>query len=121
MARESMSQAKRQEDKVAENGSNKMKWEGDHKGSFSQQQNKKPKVIRAYTAGTTKCGNSKRFSHQTRDCRTPVLRAKQRPSVAKQKVEVTYYECGMLGHYKSNYPMWKFQNRMNKYWRDKAL
>ncbi|GKB52255.1 reverse transcriptase domain-containing protein [Tanacetum coccineum] len=127
MARESMSQAKRQEDKVAENASNKRKWEGDPKGSSSQQQNKEPKVIRAHTAGTSnkegyagnlplcnkfkfhhtgpcvaKYGNCKRFGHQTRDCRTLVLRAKQRPSVVKQKAEVTCYECGMLGHYKSD-------------------
>ncbi|GKE41275.1 hypothetical protein Tco_1464680 [Tanacetum coccineum] len=51
MARESMSQIKRQEDKVAENTSNKRKWEGDHMGSFSQQQNKEPKMIRAHTTG----------------------------------------------------------------------
>ncbi|GKE74299.1 hypothetical protein Tco_1536340, partial [Tanacetum coccineum] len=47
MTCESMSQAKRQEDKVADNASNKRKWEGDHKGSSSQQQNKEPKAIRA--------------------------------------------------------------------------
>ncbi|GJR65275.1 hypothetical protein Tco_0011340 [Tanacetum coccineum] len=48
MARKSMSQAKRQEDKVAENASNKRKWEGNHKGSSSQQ-NKGHKVPRAHT------------------------------------------------------------------------
>ncbi|GJW35845.1 hypothetical protein Tco_0058765, partial [Tanacetum coccineum] len=37
MARESMSQAKQQDDKVAENTSNRRKWEGEHKGSSSQQ------------------------------------------------------------------------------------
>ncbi|GJX47013.1 putative reverse transcriptase domain-containing protein [Tanacetum coccineum] len=51
MARESMSQTKRYEDKVTENASNKRKWEGDHKGSSSQQQNKEPKVIRAHIVG----------------------------------------------------------------------
>nr|GFB63545.1 reverse transcriptase domain-containing protein [Tanacetum cinerariifolium] len=96
MARESMSQAKRQEDKVIENASNKRKWEGDHKGSFNQQHNKEPKVIRAHIDGPSnkkgyagnlplcnKCkfyptgpcvakyGNCKWFGHQTRDCRTP--------------------------------------------------
>ncbi|GKC87508.1 reverse transcriptase domain-containing protein [Tanacetum coccineum] len=50
-----------------------------------------------------------------------VLRAKQRPLVVKQKAKVTCYECGMLGHYKSNCPMCKFQNRVNKYWKEKAL
>ncbi|GJY14675.1 hypothetical protein Tco_0385097 [Tanacetum coccineum] len=51
MARESMSQTKRQKDKVAENAGNKRKWEGDHNGSFSQQQNKGNKVFRAHTTG----------------------------------------------------------------------
>ncbi|GJS24290.1 hypothetical protein Tco_0452922 [Tanacetum coccineum] len=36
MARESTSQIKQREDKIAENASNKRKWEGDHKGSSSQ-------------------------------------------------------------------------------------
>ncbi|GJW92828.1 putative reverse transcriptase domain-containing protein [Tanacetum coccineum] len=112
MACESMRQIKRQEDELAENTSNKRKWEGDHKGSSSQQQNKEPK---------TKCSNRKRFGHQTRDCRTPILRAKQRPSVAKQKAEVTCCECGMLGHYKSNCPMCKFPKHVNEYWKERAL
>ncbi|GKC75230.1 hypothetical protein Tco_1126004, partial [Tanacetum coccineum] len=51
MACESMSQIKWHEDKVAENTSKKRKWEGDHKGSSYQQQNKEPKVIRTHTAG----------------------------------------------------------------------
>ncbi|GJU01367.1 reverse transcriptase domain-containing protein [Tanacetum coccineum] len=108
MASESMSQTKQQKDKVVENARNKRKWEGNHNGISSQQQNKEPKCA-------VKCGNCKRFGHQTRECRTPVLRAKQRPSVAKQKAEVTCYECGELGHYKSDCPMWKFQNRVTKY------
>nr|GEV22118.1 reverse transcriptase domain-containing protein [Tanacetum cinerariifolium] len=37
MALKSMSQTKRQEEKVAENASNKRKWEGNHNGSSSQQ------------------------------------------------------------------------------------
>ncbi|GJY16707.1 reverse transcriptase domain-containing protein [Tanacetum coccineum] len=48
MARKSMSQTERQEDKVAENASNKRKWEGNHNGSSSQQ-NKGHKVPRAHT------------------------------------------------------------------------
>ncbi|GJU11254.1 putative reverse transcriptase domain-containing protein [Tanacetum coccineum] len=51
MARESMNQIKKQEEKIADDTSNKRKWEGDHKGSSSQQQSKEPKVIRAHTAG----------------------------------------------------------------------
>ncbi|GJT14921.1 hypothetical protein Tco_0873627 [Tanacetum coccineum] len=68
----------------------------------------------------TKCGNCKRFGHQTRDFRSPVLRPKQRPSVAKQIAEVTCHECGMLGHYKNDFPIWRCQNRVNKYWKEKA-
>ncbi|GJZ49918.1 reverse transcriptase domain-containing protein [Tanacetum coccineum] len=145
MARESMSQTKQQKDRVAENASNKRKWEGNHNGSSSQQQNKEHNVFRAHTAGPSnkedyvgnlplcnkckfhhtgscaeKCGNCKRRGHQTKDCRTPVLKAKQRPSVAKQKAEVTFYECGELGHYKRECPILKFQNRMDKYWKGKA-
>ncbi|GJY72873.1 hypothetical protein Tco_0477304 [Tanacetum coccineum] len=48
MARKSMSQTKREEDKVAENATNKRKWEGNHNGSLIQQ-NKGHKVPRAYT------------------------------------------------------------------------
>ncbi|GKA09299.1 hypothetical protein Tco_0688630 [Tanacetum coccineum] len=48
MARKSISQTKRQEDKVVENASSKRKWEGNHNGSSSQQ-NKGHKVPRAHT------------------------------------------------------------------------
>nr|GEZ14470.1 hypothetical protein [Tanacetum cinerariifolium] len=49
MASESTNQTKRQEEKIAEDTNNKRKWEDDHKGSSSQQRNKEPKAIRAYT------------------------------------------------------------------------
>nr|GFB54988.1 hypothetical protein [Tanacetum cinerariifolium] len=49
LACKSMSQTKRQKEKVAENASNKRKWEGNHNGSLGQQ-NKGNKVPRAYTA-----------------------------------------------------------------------
>ncbi|GKC95362.1 reverse transcriptase domain-containing protein, partial [Tanacetum coccineum] len=128
-----------QKDKVAENVRNKRKWEGDHGGSSSQQQKKEHKVIRAHTVrpsnkkGYTgnlplcnkckfhhtgpcavKCGNFKRVGHQTIDCRTLVSRVKQRPSVEKHKAEVTCYECGRLEHYKSDCPIRKNQNQVNK-------
>ncbi|GJS28633.1 reverse transcriptase domain-containing protein [Tanacetum coccineum] len=133
------------EDKVAENASNKRKWEGDHGGSSSQQQNKEHRVIRPHTAKPSnkkgyarnlplcnkckfhhtspcmaKCGNCKRVGHQTRDCRTSVLRAKQRPSVGKQKAEVTCYECGRLGHYKGGCPKRNNHNQVNKQWKGKT-
>ncbi|GJR93729.1 hypothetical protein Tco_0265903 [Tanacetum coccineum] len=52
MAHKSVSQTKQQEDKVAENASNKREWEGNHNGSSSQQ-NKGHKVPRAYTTRPT--------------------------------------------------------------------
>ncbi|GJS24331.1 hypothetical protein Tco_0452963 [Tanacetum coccineum] len=48
IARKSMIQTERQEDKVAENASNRRKWEGNHNGILSQQ-NKGHKVLRAHT------------------------------------------------------------------------
>nr|GFA66657.1 hypothetical protein [Tanacetum cinerariifolium] len=49
LARKSMSKTERQEEKVAENASNKRKWEGNHNRS-SNQQNQGHKVPRAHTA-----------------------------------------------------------------------
>nr|GEZ23072.1 reverse transcriptase domain-containing protein [Tanacetum cinerariifolium]GEZ27915.1 reverse transcriptase domain-containing protein [Tanacetum cinerariifolium] len=94
-----MNRVEWKKDKVAKNASNKRKWEGDYSGRSSQ--NKGHKVIRAHTTEprnkkgyaenlplcnkckfhhtgqcVVKCGNYKRVGHQTRDCRTPVSRAK---------------------------------------------
>ncbi|GJZ58003.1 hypothetical protein Tco_0613497 [Tanacetum coccineum] len=110
MCVEEIEQTKRQEDKVAENASNKRKWEGNHNGSSSQQ-NKGHKVPRAHTtrpinkkayAGclplcnqckfhhnrpcTLKCGNYKKVGHITQNCRTP--------AAARNQQTLTYYECG---------------------------
>ncbi|GJZ17204.1 hypothetical protein Tco_0553327 [Tanacetum coccineum] len=104
VARDLMNQVERQKDNVAKNASNKSKLEGNHGGSSSQQQNKEHKVISGHTARpnnkkgyarnlplcnkckfhhtgpcTTKCSNCKRVGRQTRDCKTLVPRAKQRP------------------------------------------
>nr|GFC87543.1 reverse transcriptase domain-containing protein [Tanacetum cinerariifolium] len=48
LAHKSMSQTERQKEKVAENASNKRKWESNHYGSLNQQ-NKGHKVPRAHT------------------------------------------------------------------------
>ncbi|GKB84917.1 reverse transcriptase domain-containing protein [Tanacetum coccineum] len=128
---------------MAENSSNKRKWKGDQGGSSSQ--NKGHKVIRAHTVRPSnkkvyarkfpqynrcklhhtgpcfmQCSSYKRIGHQTRDCRAPTLATTPRPLVAKQKIEVTCYECGRLGHYKSDCPRWKDQNPVNKQWKGKA-
>nr|GEW24185.1 putative reverse transcriptase domain-containing protein [Tanacetum cinerariifolium] len=146
MARELTNQTKQQEGKIVKDTNNKRKWEDDHKGSSSQQQNKEPKTIRAHTvepsnkkgyAGklplcnkcmfhhtgpcAAKCGNCKWLGHQTKNYKTPVLKAKQSPSVAKQKAKVTCYECGILGYFKSDCPKWKFQKCVNEYQKEKAL
>ncbi|GKA26995.1 reverse transcriptase domain-containing protein [Tanacetum coccineum] len=130
MARKSMSQTEQQEYKVAENASNKRKWEGNHNGSSSQQ-NKGHKLPRAHTtwpfnkkayAGTlplcnrcklhhngqctVKFGNCKKVDHMTRDCRNPAAARNQRTHAC--------YECGSLRHFKSECPIVKFQKRVDK-------
>nr|GEV40947.1 hypothetical protein [Tanacetum cinerariifolium] len=118
MARDLMRQIKKQEDKMTENASNKRKWEGTYGGSSSQQQNKDPKVIRTHTAGPS---NKKGYAgNLPLDCKTSVLRAKQRPSVAKQKAKVICHDYGMLGHYKSDCPIWRCQNCVKEYWKEKT-
>ncbi|GJY66384.1 reverse transcriptase domain-containing protein [Tanacetum coccineum] len=119
-----MNRFERQKDKVAENASNKRRWEGNHGGSSSQQQNKGHKVIRAHIArpsnkkgyaGTlhlcnkytlhhngpciVKCGNCKKVGHMTWDSKNPVAANNQRT--------FTCYECGSLGHYKNGCPKMK--------------
>nr|GFA61014.1 reverse transcriptase domain-containing protein [Tanacetum cinerariifolium] len=129
LARKSMSQTEQQEEKVAENASNKRKWESNHNGNLSQQ-NKGHKVPRAHTAWpinknayagslplrnqckshhsgpyTIKCGNYKKVGHIIQNYRTP--------ATAKNQRTRTCYECGSLGHYKSECPIVKFHKRMD--------
>nr|GFD01516.1 reverse transcriptase domain-containing protein [Tanacetum cinerariifolium] len=113
ISRKSMSQTERQEEKVAENASNKRKWGSNHDGSLSQQ-NKGHKVPRAHTAWPinkkayagslplrnqckshhsrqciVKCGNCKEVGHIIHNCRTP--------ATAKNQRTRTCYECGSMG------------------------
>nr|GEX17970.1 putative reverse transcriptase domain-containing protein [Tanacetum cinerariifolium] len=129
LAHKSMSQTERQEEEVAENVSNKRKWESNHNGSLSQQ-NKGHKVPRAHTAWpinkkayagplplrnqckshhsgqcTVKYKNCKEVGHITQDCRTP--------ATAKNQRTRTCYEYRSLRHYKSKCPMVKFHKRMD--------
>nr|GFB29352.1 reverse transcriptase domain-containing protein [Tanacetum cinerariifolium] len=129
LARKSISQTERQEEKVAENASNKRKWESNHNGSLSQQ-NKGHKVDRAHTAWpinkktyteslplcnqckfhhsgpcTVKCRNCKKVGHIIQNCRTP--------ATAKNQRTRTYYECRSLRHYKSECPIVKFHKRVD--------
>ncbi|GJU19880.1 putative reverse transcriptase domain-containing protein [Tanacetum coccineum] len=61
---------------------------------------------------TVKCENCKKVVHITKNCRTPTTARNQRA--------LTCYECGSLGHYKSNCLIVKFQNRVDMYWKGKA-
>ncbi|GJW74656.1 reverse transcriptase domain-containing protein [Tanacetum coccineum] len=62
---------------------------------------------------TMKCVNCKRVGYLTRDCRVPTTTANQRALMANQRNTVTCYECGKQGHYKSDFPKLKNQNRRN--------
>nr|GFD04160.1 hypothetical protein [Tanacetum cinerariifolium] len=116
LARKSISQTEQQQEEVAENASNKRKWESNHDESLSQQ-NKGHKVPRAHTAWpinkkaydgslplcnqckshhsgsyTVKYRNYKEVGHIIQNCITP--------ATAKNRRTRTCYECGSLGHYK---------------------
>nr|GFA50121.1 hypothetical protein [Tanacetum cinerariifolium] len=88
LACKSMSQTERQKEKVAENASNKRKWESNHNGSLSQQ-NKVHKVPRAYIAWPI---NKKAYAGSL-----PLT-----PATAKNQQTHTCYECGSLRHYKTS-------------------
>nr|GFC75724.1 reverse transcriptase domain-containing protein [Tanacetum cinerariifolium] len=125
LAHKRLSQTERQEEKVAENASNKRKWESNHNGSLSQQ-NKGHKVPRAHTTWpinkkaysgslplrnqckfhhsgpfTVKCGNYKKVGHIIQNCRPP--------ATAKNERTRTCFECRSLRHYKGECPIVKFQ------------
>ncbi|GJS97411.1 DNA-directed DNA polymerase [Tanacetum coccineum] len=98
---------------------------------ITQQLPKRQNVAQAYTAGigerkeyagtlplcnkckfhhngpfTVKCANCKKVSHLTRDCWNPTATNNQR--------NLTCYECGNLGHYRSDCPELKNQNHGNQ-------
>nr|GEW45581.1 putative reverse transcriptase domain-containing protein [Tanacetum cinerariifolium] len=62
---------------------------------------------------TVKCGNCKRFSHMTRDCRTAVAATSQRAPVGNQTWN-TCYECGRKGYYRNECPKLRSENHRNK-------
>nr|GFA67796.1 hypothetical protein [Tanacetum cinerariifolium] len=96
LARKSMSQTKQQKEKVAENASNKRKWEGNHNGSSSQQ-NKGHKVPRAHTAWPI---NKKAY-------------AKSLPLCNQCKFHHNGPCTVNLRHYKSEFPIVKFHKRVD--------
>ncbi|GJY38099.1 putative reverse transcriptase domain-containing protein [Tanacetum coccineum] len=60
-----------------------------------------------------KCHNCKRVRHLARDCRSVVTVTTQGIPGPNQGV-VTYFECGVQGHYRKDYPKVKNQNHGNK-------
>nr|GEY76669.1 hypothetical protein [Tanacetum cinerariifolium] len=62
---------------------------------------------------TVKCSNYKRVGHMTRDYKAVVAATAQKAQVGNQ-TGVTCFECGRQGHYRSEYPKLRNQNRENK-------
>ncbi|GJT81386.1 putative reverse transcriptase domain-containing protein [Tanacetum coccineum] len=63
---------------------------------------------------TVRCGKCNKVGHFTRDCKVTIsTTSTQRGQVVNQRV-VTCYECGGQGHYRSDCPKLKDQNRGNK-------
>ncbi|GKE27487.1 reverse transcriptase domain-containing protein [Tanacetum coccineum] len=126
---------------AARQAGNKRKWENYSRNNYVQQQQpfKRPNVARAYTVGnnekkayagtlpycnkcklrhsgpcTVKCGHFKKVGHSMRDCKTPAATTNQRAPAANQRPTVTCFECGRQGHYRSDCPKLKNQNRGNQ-------
>ncbi|GKE75784.1 reverse transcriptase domain-containing protein [Tanacetum coccineum] len=63
---------------------------------------------------TVRYGKSNKVGHLTQDCKvTNSTTSTQKGQVVNQRV-VTCFECGRKGHYRSNCPKLKDQNRRNK-------
>ncbi|GKB19902.1 putative reverse transcriptase domain-containing protein [Tanacetum coccineum] len=62
---------------------------------------------------TVNCHNYKKVGHMARDCKAVVATLAPRALVPNQRV-VTCFGCGGQGHYKSDCPKMKSQNRRNK-------
>nr|GFA02998.1 hypothetical protein [Tanacetum cinerariifolium] len=105
IALKSMSQIERQKEKVAENSSNKRKWEGNHNGSLNQQNKGHKCKVHHNGLCAVKCGNCKKVGHIIQNNRTP--------ATAKNQRTRTYYECRSLRHYKSECSIVKFHKHVD--------
>nr|GEW34028.1 putative reverse transcriptase domain-containing protein [Tanacetum cinerariifolium] len=110
IALKSMSQTARQKEKVAENASNKRKWEGNHNGSLSQQ-NKGHKVPKAHTAWPI---NKKEYagslplfnqckSHHSGPCTVKCGDCKKCKFHHSGPCTVKYGNCKKVGHIIQNF------------------
>ncbi|GJW22522.1 putative reverse transcriptase domain-containing protein [Tanacetum coccineum] len=63
---------------------------------------------------TVKCGNCNRVGHMTRDCRAAVFAPTTLRAPTRNQMSMTCYERERQGHYKSECPKLKGQNRGNK-------
>ncbi|GKB12617.1 putative reverse transcriptase domain-containing protein [Tanacetum coccineum] len=132
-------------DMIQGNDENKRKLDNNLRDNQAQQQPfKRPNVARAYIVGpgekkeyngtlplctkcnyhhtgpcTAKCTNCKRVGHLAHDCRSPTAANNQRALGVIQKV-VTYFECGIQGHYKKDCPKLKNKNHGNQSGNDEA-
>ncbi|GKE88294.1 putative reverse transcriptase domain-containing protein [Tanacetum coccineum] len=62
---------------------------------------------------TVRCTSCKKMGHMARDCRTAIATQAPRAPTVNQRV-VTCFGCGGQGHFKSDCPKLKNQNRGNK-------
>ncbi|GKD81229.1 putative reverse transcriptase domain-containing protein [Tanacetum coccineum] len=63
---------------------------------------------------TMRCGKCNKVGHLTRDCKATIsTTSTQRGQVVNQRV-LTCFECGRQGHYRSDFPKLKYENRENK-------
>ncbi|GJY09786.1 putative reverse transcriptase domain-containing protein, partial [Tanacetum coccineum] len=63
---------------------------------------------------TVKCSNCKKVGHMARDCKSQGATTNQRTLMVNYKDSVTCFECGRQGHYRSDCPKLKNQNRADR-------
>nr|GFB69005.1 putative reverse transcriptase domain-containing protein [Tanacetum cinerariifolium] len=100
-----MSQTERQEEEVAENASNKRKWESNHNGSLNQQQpNKRQNTGRAYPArhGEKKHYGGSKPLHSSSPWGAPVLFVKKKDGSFRMCID--YRELNKLT-VRNRYPL----------------